>query len=264
MTGDTPVSILSGIAAILNAVAWPLVLVAVIIAFRSKIATLFDVLTKKLATASKVKAWQLEIESAEQDIKDVVDKAASGASVQQLGAKIPENQLQAAQEVDKRLRDAPISQSSALGVVQKQIRAQCDQYEQLRNEMPGGSLRTRRMNEIAAKMRSLSLAARPLLDSFVSSQSVGERLAAICILQVAPDYNYFPWLIERIKTERQPFIFFQAAVAVLELVKGGSYRGNSSVKREIESALQHVSSFAGGTPDKNTIDVLNLALSKVS
>ena len=43
-----------------------------------------------------------------------------------------------------------------------------------------------KMNEIAAKMRALSIAAHPLLPVLKEGEKPGERLAVICILQVRP------------------------------------------------------------------------------
>jgi len=257
------VSLLSSIAAILQAVAWPTVIALSLVIYRSRIGLLLDVLTKKLSTATKVKAWQLELETTEQEINDVVIKTGETAGGEGLTRKIPENQLKAAREVNQKLLESPLSAQRALGVVQKQISSLVEEYEQVRSEIPRGHMRTRAMNEVAAKMRSLSLAARSLLRPLMSGRTAGERLTAICILQVAPEFGYFPWLIERIKNEDQPFVFYQAAVAILELVKARMYPEGTRIKAEIEEALYHISGFKGGPPDQNTIDVLNEALSLV-
>ncbi len=256
-------SLLSSVAAILQAVAWPAVAALFLVIYRSRIGLLLDVLTKKLSTATKVKAWQLELETTEQEINEVVNKTGETAGDEGLTRKIPENQLRAAQEVNQKLLKSPLSVQRALGVVQKQISSLVEEYEQVRSEIPRGYMRTRAMNEVAAKMRSLSLAARSLLRPLMSGRTDGERLAAICILQVVPEFGYFPWLIERIKSEDQPFVFYQAAVAILELVKAHQYPQGSKIKGEIEEALHHISGFKGGPPDQNTIDVLNEALSLV-
>ena len=136
-------------------------------------------------------------------------------------------------------------------------------YEDIRQRMPSGVARTRAMNEVVAKMRALSVATLPAIRTFMSGQLAGERLAAICILQVVPDFESFAWLVDRIKTEEQAFILFHASVAILSLVKSGIYNDPEEVRRGINDALQHVMSFKGGSPDRNTIDTLNRALSQV-
>lgn len=255
--------LLSSIASLLKAVAWPATAVLFFIIYKSKIGSLIEVFTNKLSTATKLKAWQFELESKEQEVQEALDKTGEAASSEVQRPEIPEIQLQAAKDVNRILADGHISERRAIGVVQRQLNSLIAEYEQLRIEMRQGPARTRKMNEVAAKMRALSLASRPLLRSLVSGQSAGERLAAICILQVAPEYGYFPWLIERIKKEEQPFVFFQAAVAVLELVRAHMYSDKIKIKEAIEDARQHIASFKGGPPDQDTIDVLGKALSQL-
>jgi hypothetical protein len=257
-------STISSIAAILQAIAWPLVAALLLVIYKSKTGKLFDVLTRKLETATKVKAWQVEIETAVQDVQDVVQRTGEGAKGQTLDANIPEAQVRAAHEVNKRLQESPLSEQRAAGVAQRQMQVLVSEYDELREGMPGGSARTGAMNEVAAKMRALSLAARPVIRSFISGNSPGDRLAAICILQVVPESGFFPWLVDRIKTEEQAFILFQASVAILELIaKGRGAYDREVVKRGINQALQHVKNFKGGTPDRNTVDVLTQALAEV-
>ena len=83
------VQVLSAIAAILQALAWPLVVALLFIVFRARISVLLDVLTKKLATATKLKAWQFEMETAEQDVKDAVEKVGQAARSGTLEAENP-------------------------------------------------------------------------------------------------------------------------------------------------------------------------------
>jgi hypothetical protein len=250
-------ALVAAIAELLKAMAWPIVVVVVLVIYRARIGSLIEVLTKKLEAATKLKAGQFEIESKEQEVKRVLEATSKTAS-DNIQEKIPEEQIRAAGEVERLLEDG---QSSAQGVVSRQIKLLVKEYEDIRNRMSQGQQRTRRMNEVAAKMRALGLAARPLVRSLQSGQTAGERLAAICILQVAPEFGYFDWLIQRIKSEKQAFIFFQAAIAVLELVKAGMYTNKSTIKAAIEDARQHIASFRDGVPDQNTIDVLTTAIS---
>lgn len=258
--GPASPSALSSVAAILQALAWPAVAALFLITYRTRIKSLIDVLTKKLETATRVKAWQFEVETAEQEIKRVVDQTGVAANAEQLSAKVPESQVQAAREVNDTLRASPISDQAAIRAVGRQIRDLAVDYDQTRASMSSGPSRTRHMNEIAAKMRALSLAARPLLHTLMGGQTAGERLAAICILQVAPAGEYFAWLIERIMQEQQPFLLFQASLAVLELVRADQYENGDEVRKAIRNAIAHLQAYTGGKPDKNTIDVLNQAL----
>jgi len=260
---QSTVQALAGIAAILNAVAWPVLIAFLLIIYRSKIWSLLEVITKKIETATTFKAWQFQIETAEQEIKKVVKETgeAAGDGIQQ--GEIPKSQLDAAKEINKRLEQSPLSDQGALAVVEHQVQSLVREYELIRTEMPTGTQRTRRMNEVAGKMRALSLAARPLLRSLISGESAGERLAAICFLQVVPEFGYFSWLIERLMQEKQAFLLFHAAIAVSKLVQSHQYNDGAKVKDSIQRALQHVSSFKGGSPDQNTIDVLSEALERL-
>jgi hypothetical protein len=113
-------------------------------------------------------------------------------------------------------------------------------------------------------MRALSIAARPLLVTLMSGEKSGERLAAICILQVRPELGYFDWLVERVMEEDQPFILFHASLAILALIKSHPYVKPEIASQSIRAALERVVGFKGGKPDQNTIDVLTDALSLVS
>jgi hypothetical protein len=253
---------LGGTAGILRAVAWPLLLGFVLLFYHSTIRRLLDVITKKIEAATKVKMWQFEVETKEEQVAQVLTETARDAP-SELRGEIPRRQIEAAEEVKGMLADGQLSGRQVDRVVRGQIDLLVDEYQSVRVHMESGGLRTRKMNEIAAKMRALGTAARSLVRSLTLGELPGERLAAICILQVAPEFGFFHWLIDRIKQEDQPFIFFQASIAVLEVVKGHFYSDADMVRHEIEGAIAHLTGFQGGTPDQNTIDVLKMAHSQV-
>ena len=124
--------------------------------------------------------------------------------------------------------------------------------------MSAGQERTVAMNEIAAQMRTLAIAAKPWLAEFSNDEdSAGVRLCAITILQMAPDSRYIDWLGERFE---HPFIFYQASIALMAAVQ--AFRGSRQRKLHIviASALEKLKSFTGGVPDQNSIAVLEQAL----
>jgi hypothetical protein len=252
---------LNAIAALIQAIAWPIVALLFLLLYRAKIGSLFDVLIKKLKEARHVKAGQLEIDTAE-EIQQVVQRTAEAAGVQDIKKEIPENQIKAAQLVGEKLDAAPIAYSQKVDVVYRQVYELVDEYETTRQMLPGGPRRTQTMNETAAKMRALAFAAYPLLPSLMSGKKTGERLAAICTLQVKPELSHFYWLVDRIVKEEQPFIFFQAAVAILELVKSHSRISREVAEPAITAAIEHLRTYRG-VPDQNTIDVLSEALQRL-
>jgi hypothetical protein len=253
---------LTGIAAILQAVAWPCVAIVFFLLYRTKLISILDILALKLRQAKHVKAGQIEIDT-EQEIHEAVEKAGEQASEQGFWKEVPEKQVQAARAVGDKLQAAPIEFRDKLDFAHREIYDLIDQYESVRRSMPSGNLRTRKMNEIAAKMRTLSIAVYPLLTSLVKGRVPGERLAAICVLQVRPELGYFDWLIERVMREDQPFLFFHASLAILELVRTFPYLSTEIAGKSIRDALQRIRSFPGGRPDQNTIEVLEQALAKL-
>jgi len=103
---------------------------------------------------------------------------------------------------------------SDLEVIRASVKAVATEYEEIRDRMESGAERTRRMEVVASQMRTLAQGSFALLPELVTSTSPGERLAAVTVLQVIPDPEYLPWLVDRIAAEK-PFIGYHAAVALL-------------------------------------------------
>jgi hypothetical protein len=263
---DQPASwaaLLSSIAAILNAVAWPGVAAWILFTHRTDTSQILKTLGNKLSAAKKIKAGQFEMEAFEDELKQTVDEVGETVgNIPRLRA-VPKEQLQAAENLKEKARAAQLPESSVGEAVKKQIYALANEYEKIRLQLPSCSERTRKMDQIAARMRTLALAGKPLRTLLTRSDSVGRRLAAICMLQIEPRQSYFRWLIERFKVENQPFIFFQSAIAILEYVKKGVYPDGGIVRSAIGESIRVISSFTDGTPDQDTLEVLNEALSLV-
>jgi hypothetical protein len=254
---------LTSIAAILQAVAWPLVGALFFLTFRTRIGMILDILGQKLATATKVKAWQLELETTSEEIKEAVKKASDAANPAQTMGSIPRSQIQAAEEISQKIRNSPLPDTRALPAVREQLYSLIREYDRARRDLPSGFVRTKKMTAIVAGMRALSLVAVPLLSELISETTSGGRLAAICILQMSPDPDYFDWLIERLNNEKQAFVLFQAAVAVLELAQDKKFHDPTAARDAISRASLHISSFTDGEPDRSTLEILQTSLSKV-
>jgi len=262
MTDQPPswAALFSSIAAILSAIAWPGVVAWFLFTNRTRIALLLKVLGRKLSSAKKLRLGQFELE---EELEEAVNEAGATVNEVDKSKTVPKSQLQAAENLKKKVKEASIPKSEVLEAVSGQIFDLAAQYESVRAHMPSGSMRTRRMNEIAAGMRTLALAGLPLRTKLTRSEIVGERLAAICMLQVEPRPRYFRWLIERLKTEDQAFVLFQAALAVLELVKKRLYINSEETRSAINDAISTISAFQNGPPDQNTLDALNEAVELV-
>ena len=103
-------------------------------------------------------------------------------------------------------------------VVSQQVLALAQEYEDIRATMDSGDPRTRKMEIVFSKMRSLALSSYPLLEDLALSTSPGQRLAAVAILQAIPNPEYLLWLAERLRIEK-PFLGYHAAVALLAAVR---------------------------------------------
>jgi hypothetical protein len=88
------------------------------------------------------------------------------------------------------------------------------EYQSIRDRMEPGDKRTRQMELVATKIRTLALQGQSLLPAFSVALTPGERLIAAAFLQVLPRADYLEWLSERL-SEKQPFLAYHAAVALL-------------------------------------------------
>lgn len=243
---------------LISVLIWPTVLATGIFIYRDSIRRVVHALVALAERADELKIWQLEIKRKVEKVAETTGHEIDSQNV----SSIPDIQKTAAREIKAIVSTAPTirSRDALRQSVRRRITAFASKYERVRNEMPAGKERTSAMNVITAQMRSLGLAGRPFLREFSSYQnSSGMRLAAIAILQVSPSSDYLAWLFERFKVE-QPFIFFQASLAILQAVRKYGPRRTNSLSKRIEDSIKQVESFKGGTPDENTLQALRLSL----
>lgn len=190
---------LKAIAEFISAVAWPALVAAVLLLFRREIVSMLGGVTEFEVFGVKAKvARQVAAE---------LDKSAEAASrMPGLSSTVTEGEKSRAEAV-ARLAQADVS------LVAQQVDALAAEYEHIRAMMLPGDERTRRMEVIVAKMRTLGRAADPLRHELAASPSPGKRLQAIATLQVLPDYDMLDWLAERAGTEK-PFVGYHALVAL--------------------------------------------------
>lgn len=117
-----------------------------------------------------------------------------------------------------RRRAAEAASPTDLDVARHEVAGPALQYEQLRRDMPSRGARTRPMEVVAPRMRTLALSTLPILPELAHSDSPGKRLAALTTLQAIPDPMYLGWLAGRL-TEEKPFIGFHAALALLNAAR---------------------------------------------
>lgn len=144
---------------------------------------------------------------------------------------------------------------SDLSMIKQQLVSLAREYERIRSVMPSGAERTHKMEIVVAKMRTLALAGYSFLAEFAASQSPGERLVAVAMLQIRPNAEYLRWLAQRF-AEETPFITYHAGVALLKAVQT---LGQSS-REYLQRALEEARAIAGNKlQDSDIADVLDAA-----
>ena len=123
----------------------------------------------------------------------------------------------------------------------KRIKWLAEEYEQIRAKQASGDERTRRMEVVASRMRSLAADVYPCLDPLTQSQSPGERLAAIILLQVIPNAEYTDWLVARFTPRwERPFVQYHAGVALLTAAQTLADSHLTALRRAVNTAQGHL------------------------
>ncbi len=164
----------------------------------------------------------------------------------QAGKGPTKEQAEAAEQV------ARVASQSDFSVVQKQIDGLAREYEAVRGSMPPGDERTRKMELVVTKMRTLAIVGQRLLPQLTKSSSPGQRLAAIAILQVRSDPAYLEWLGDRLGQER-PFVGYHAAVALLTAVRTLDKSYRPRLAEAIRRAKEEVAPEGPGTDRMTTL-----------
>jgi len=117
-------------------------------------------------------------------------------------------------EIQRAIQVERLTTSADLPLVRQQVDELAVEYERVRGSMRASNARTRAMEVVVSKMRTIGRAAYPLRYELSISPSPGHRLQTIASLQVIPDYDsLLDWLADRIDKER-PFVSYHALVAL--------------------------------------------------
>lgn len=212
---------LKAIAEVIGAVAWPLALMTGLFTFRKQIVAFLggvDVVEVFGAKISRTITQQLEISAKE--ASERVEKSTAPT----------EGEIKRAELVES------LASQTDVQIIKHQGEALAVEYERVRRSMSGGDERTRRMEAVVAKMRTIGRAIFPIRHDFAGSKSPGRRLVAIAALQVEPDYEMLTWLAERLRAER-PFVSYHALVALLSAIRA---QGSVDHRATIEEAVRLV------------------------
>lgn len=130
--------------------------------------------------------------------------------------------------------------------VREQITSLAGQYFALR-KLPYSDERTRMLEAVFTQMKGLAFLAYSLLPELTKSVSqnggrdehVGERVAAIALLEALPNAKYLDWLADRFGQER-PFVGYHAGVALLNAARSLKETHRDQLRLLIKQALNKV------------------------
>lgn len=240
-------ALVTAIAALVSAVAWPFLVGVLVITFRSQLRSAFEQVPSFMQRAEKAKVGFVEFELRRQA------DAAVQVPVEKQGRVSPEQIASAAKlEVE--------TKSIAPNELNKQVERLCVEYEIVRQTLPSGPERTRSMNRIMAQMRVIGPSVASALETLKRSDSAGHRLAAIAIMQMEPPRADLIWIEERFHKET-PFVFYQAALLLQTLAQSQAIT-RSAVIDSAQRVYVVIEQFPG-IPDQSTLDVLNSIIADV-
>src|SRR6185312_8256704 len=215
---------LRAIASLIGSIAWPLLVLFVILLFHRQLKELMPRLT------------EVELPGFKAKVERELDQSAQAAEKAEGLSKAPTpGERQRAIQVEKLTSDANLS------FVRRQVEELASEYERVRGSMPASDARTRAMEVVVSKMRTIGRAAYPLRYELSVSPSPGRRLQAIASLQIMPDFDdLLDWLVDRIDTER-PFVAYHALVALNAAVTDDRAASHLDVLQRVADKLREKS-----------------------
>jgi hypothetical protein len=248
--GSTFLEYLKGFTELLNAVAWPIAAVLCVLLFRRQ-------LTDFLGDVDTVKVFGAEIS---RKINTQIEQSAKEAQAKtetELRSGPSESELHRAMVVKKLAVDA------TTGAIAAQAEALAAEYERVRASMIPGNDRTRAMEVVVSKMRTIGQAFFPIRHEFAGAASPGKRLMVIASLQVSPDYDMLDWLAERVGSEK-PFLQYHALVALLLAAQGSNAKAYvAGLEAAFEKASRFKDRFDGDASRIGNLELLQKSIAKL-
>lgn len=233
-------ALITAIAALVSALAWPLVLLALVYVMRGHIGLAAKDLPGFLRRMRKVKIGAFEAEL-DARAETLVDEAIARP------AELSSRQITTTATL------AMTAQQLGDAAMRRQLERLCIEFDTIRKTMPSGYGRSRAMMSVLVRLRTLAPAIEKFLAELKRGRTEGERLAAIAIMQVNPDQADIDWLLDRFRHD-PPFLFAQAAAVLRSLLRQDAATADRAVAAAKE-ALRIVMSYPG-EPDAGTVELL--------
>lgn len=235
---------LKGVSEFLNAVAWPVAFTACALLFRRQ-------LTSFIEGIDSFKLFGAEIS---RKISKKIEESGVDA-----GSKVGLSSAPSAGELSRAVEIEGLAIGVGLSAIRQQAEELAAEYARVRHTMFPGDPRTRRMEVVVAKMRTLAKAFYPLRNEFAKSADPGKRLMAIAALQVDPDFDMLDWLASRL-SEEKPFVGYHAVVALLLAVRSPNAAAYlPSIKTAVENLRKTKATLAKDTDRLRTLEQVEAA-----
>ena len=225
---------LKAVSTFIASVSWPLLVLFIVILFRHQLKDVVHRLTEFEVFGIKGKIQNQLIQSAQ-----AAEKSEGLSSAPTPG------EMQRAIQVER------LTTSADLPLVRQQVDELAVEYERVRGLMQASDTRTRAMEVVVSKMRTIGRAAYPLRYELSVSPSPGRRLQAIASLQVIPDYDdLLDWLADRIDKEK-PFVGYHALVALNTAASDERASGHLEALERVLATAQKKSVAFGHETDRH-------------
>ncbi|MCP3409734.1 hypothetical protein [Bradyrhizobium sp. CCGB01] len=248
--GPTWLELLKGFTEFLNAIAWPAAVVLCVFLFRQQV-------TKFLGDVETVKVFGAEVS---RKIDKQIEQSAKEAQAKS-ETELRSGPSKADLERAKTVKELAANATSA--VVISQAESLSAEYERVRASMPSGGDRTRAMEVVVSKMRTIGQAFFPFRHEFAGSASPGRRLMVITTLQVFFDFEMLDWLVQRVGSEK-PFLQYQALVAILLGIQGKNAKAYvPSLEAAVSELGRFKASFGSDTSRTGTLEDIESLLGEL-
>lgn len=238
MIVESIAKLITAIATLLGAIAWPIAVIVLGLFFRRELRSAASKIPTLIDRMRKVKLAGIEAE---------LDRVANTADNENTG-KITETEIRAAAKIAVEAGEYNLNLANELDKL-------CLEYDTIRKTLPSGDSRTRAMSSVLVRMRALAPSLVESIELYKGSSSPGSRLAAIAMMQMNPNACDITWLAGRFEIE-QPFVFYHAALALQSLSNGALTNEEwDQLLGAAQRGLDKVRSFSG-VPDEQTIEIL--------
>ena len=233
-----------------NSVAWPAAAIYCVILFRPQLISF-------LGNVDTVKVFGAEIS---RRINSQIEQSAKEAQAR------TETELLSGpskSEINRAIVVKNLVAGSNGGEIAAQAEALAVEYQQVRASMLPGKKRTRAMEVVVSKMRTIGQAFFPIRHEFADSPAPGKRLMVIASLEVSPDYDMLDWLADRVASER-PFLQYHALMAILLAVQGSdAHVYIPELKAAVEKIRRSKESFGDDASRTGTLEEIEQALERL-